>query len=208
MKKPASNAPIKKNLFSTGDPPFANGHIHMGTALNAILKDMVCRGQWQLGKDTPLIPGFDCHGLPIEWKIEEKHRKKKRKKEDIPVAEFRQECEDFALSWVRIQSEEFSRLGVNADWHNPYVTLDKQAESTIASEIHNFLKKDLIYRGSKPVMWSIPEQTALAEAEVEVQGLYQRCLLCRVSCKKRCAKRFGKRACCYLDNNALDAAGE
>ncbi len=165
-KARAQRADKEKFILHWG-PPFANGHIHMGTALNAILKDMVCRGQWQLGKDTPLIPGFDCHGLPIEWKIEEKHRKKKRKKEDIPVEAFRQECEDFAREWVGVQSTEFARLGVNADWKNPYLTLHKHAEATIAQELHGFLKKGLMYRGSKPVMWSIPEQTALAEAEVE-----------------------------------------
>lgn len=148
-------------------PPFANGHIHMGTAFTFILKDMVVRTQAMLGKDTPLVPGFDCHGLPIEWKIEEKYRKKKKKKEDIPVAAFRQECEDFALDWVKTQSSEFARLGVWADWDNPYLTLHKESEARIAGELHKFLQAGLLYRGSKPVMWSVPEQTALAEAEVE-----------------------------------------
>ncbi|NNJ67091.1 MAG: isoleucine--tRNA ligase, partial [Boseongicola sp.] len=148
-------------------PPYANGHLHIGHALNKILKDMVVRSQQMMGKDARYIPGWDCHGLPIEWKIEEKYRKKGRDKDAVDVVEFRQECREFAAGWIDIQREEFKRLGVTGNWDEPYLTMDFHAERVIAEEFQKFLMNGTLYQGSKPVMWSPIEQTALAEAEVE-----------------------------------------
>ena len=148
-------------------PPYANGNLHIGHALNKILKDVINRSQSMLGKDANYVPGWDCHGLPIEWKIEEQYRKKGKDKDEVPIQEFRQECRDFAAHWMGIQSEEFQRLGVLGDWQNPYFTMKFESESIIASEIGKFLMQGSLYRGSKPVMWSPVEKTALAEAEVE-----------------------------------------
>ena len=148
-------------------PPYANGQLHIGHALNKILKDVINRSHSMLGKNANYVPGWDCHGLPIEWKIEEQYRKKGKDKDEVPIAEFRQECRDFASHWVNIQSEEFQRLGVLGDWENPYTTMKFEAEATIASEMGKFLMNGSLYRGSKPVMWSPVEKTALAEAEVE-----------------------------------------
>jgi isoleucyl-tRNA synthetase len=148
-------------------PPYANGNIHLGTALNKILKDIVNRSQQMLGKDAVYVPGWDCHGLPIEWKIEEDYRAKKRRKDDVPVLEFRDECRQFAAHWVTVQSAEFQRLGVIGDWDHPYTTMTRHAEAQILREIGKFVMNGGLYRGSKPVMWSTVEQTALAEAEVE-----------------------------------------
>ena len=149
-------------------PPFANGNIHLGHVLSTVLKDIVCRNWQMMGYDAPLVPGYDCHGLPIEWKIEEKYRAEKRNvdKDEFPVV-FREECRAFAQHWVGVQSGEFQRLGIFGDFKNPYLTMAKTSEALIASEIHKFLMNGGLYRGSKPVMWSIPEQTALAEAEIE-----------------------------------------
>ena len=148
-------------------PPYANGNLHIGHALNKILKDMVVRSQQMMGKDARYIPGWDCHGLPIEWKIEEKYRKKGRDKDVVPVVEFRQECREFAEGWVDIQRDEFKRLGITGKWENPYLTMDFHAERVIAAEFQKFLMNGTLYQGSKPVMWSPIEKTALAEAEVE-----------------------------------------
>lgn len=148
-------------------PPYANGQIHLGTALNKILKDVVMRTQRMLGKYVPYVPGWDCHGLPIEWKIEEKYRKAGKTKDDIPVLEFRKECREFALSWLDSQIHDFKRLGVLGDWENPYLTLTPEATSTIVQELGKFLMDGSLYKGFKPVMWSVVEQTALAEMEVE-----------------------------------------
>ena len=148
-------------------PPYANGHLHIGHALNKILKDMVTKSQQMLGFDSDYVPGWDCHGLPIEWKIEEEYRAKGKNKDDVPVVEFRQECRAFATRWLDIQREEFKRLGVVGDWANPYQTMTFHAEAQIADEIMKFAATDQLYRGSKPVMWSVVEKTALAEAEVE-----------------------------------------
>jgi isoleucyl-tRNA synthetase len=148
-------------------PPYANGNIHLGTALNKILKDIVNRSQQMLGKDTVYVPGWDCHGLPIEWKIEEDYRAKKRKKDDVPVLEFREECRQFAAHWVGVQSVEFQRLGVLGDWDHPYTTMTHHAEAQILREIGKFVMNGGLYRGARPIMWSVVEQTALAEAEVE-----------------------------------------
>ena len=148
-------------------PPYANGHLHIGHALNKILKDVVNRSQQMLGKDAPYVPGWDCHGLPIEWMIEEKYRARKMSKDSIPADQFRRECREFAAHWITVQKAEFERLGVVGDWANPYTTMAFSAEAQIVREIGKFLVNCGLYRGSKPVLWSVVEQTALAEAEVE-----------------------------------------
>ncbi|WP_375408355.1 isoleucine--tRNA ligase [uncultured Methylobacterium sp.] len=150
-------------------PPYANGNIHIGTALNKILKDVIVRAQGALGFDANYVPGWDCHGLPIEWKIEEQYRAKGKNKDEVPVIEFRQECRTFAGQWLDVQREEFKRLGVTGDWDRPYATMSFPAEATIARELMTFATTGQLYRGSKPVMWSVVEKTALAEAEVEYE---------------------------------------
>ncbi len=160
----------EKFIFHDG-PPYANGDMHIGHALNHILKDMVVRTQTLLGKDAPYVPGWDCHGLPIEWKVEEEYRKKKRNKDEVDPVEFRAECRAYAQKWVDIQREQLKRLGINADWDNPYLTMDFQAEATIVSELMKFAESDQLYRGAKPVMWSPVEKTALAEAEIEYEDI-------------------------------------
>ena len=152
-------------------PPYANGDMHIGHALNHILKDMVVRTQNLLGKDAPYVPGWDCHGLPIEWKVEEEYRKKKRNKDEVPVEEFRAECRAYAQNWVNRQREQLKRLGINGDWDNPYLTMHFDAEATIVSELLKFAESGQLYRGAKPVMWSPVEKTALAEAEVEYEDI-------------------------------------
>ena len=148
-------------------PPYANGHLHIGTALNKILKDVVNRTQQMLGKDANYVPGWDCHGLPIEWKIEERYRAEGKNKDEVPIVQFRRECRDFAEHWIGVQREEFKRLGVIGDWPNPYSTMSFAAEAQIVREIGKFLMDGSLYKGAKPVMWSVVEKTALAEAEVE-----------------------------------------
>ena len=148
-------------------PPYANGNLHIGHALNKILKDVVVRSHQMLGRDSRYVPGWDCHGLPIEWKIEEKYRKKGKNKDDVPVNELRRECREFAGEWIETQKTEFKRLGVVGDWDHHYETMSFQAEAVIAEEFLKFLMNGTLYRGSKPVMWSPIEKTALAEAEVE-----------------------------------------
>ncbi|MDD9921862.1 MAG: isoleucine--tRNA ligase [Boseongicola sp.] len=148
-------------------PPYANGHLHIGHGLNKILKDFVVRSQQMMGRDARYIPGWDCHGLPIEWKIEEQYRKKGKNKDEVDIVEFRRECREFAEGWIDIQREEFKRLGVTGNWGQPYLTMDFHAERVIAEEFQKFLMNGTLYQGSKPVMWSPIEKTALAEAEVE-----------------------------------------
>ncbi|MFT3977690.1 MAG: isoleucine--tRNA ligase [Sphingomonas bacterium] len=152
-------------------PPYANGDMHIGHALNHILKDMVVRTQTLLGKDAPYVPGWDCHGLPIEWKVEEEYRKKKRNKDEVPPREFRAECRAYAQHWVDTQREQLKRLGINGDWDKPYLTMDFAAEATIVAELMKFAESGQLYRGAKPVMWSPVEKTALAEAEVEYEDI-------------------------------------
>lgn len=152
-------------------PPYANGDLHMGHAMNKILKDIVVRSQSLMGKDAPYVPGWDCHGLPIEWKIEEAYRAKKLNKDEVPAAEFRAECRAYAEKWVGIQREQFKRLGVTGDWDDPYLTMKFDAEATIAGELLKFAESGQLYRGAKPVMWSPVEKTALAEAEVEYEDV-------------------------------------
>jgi len=148
-------------------PPYANGHLHIGHALNKILKDMVVRSQQMMGRDARYIPGWDCHGLPIEWKIEEQYRAKGMDKDKVDVVDFRQECRKFAEGWIDVQRDEFKRLGITGKWDKPYLTMDFRAERIIAEEFQKFLMSGVLYQGSKPVMWSPIEKTALAEAEVE-----------------------------------------
>ncbi len=148
-------------------PPYANGHLHIGHALNKTIKDMIVRSHQMMGFDSRYVPGWDCHGLPIEWKIEEQYRKKGKNKDAVDIIDFRQECRKFAEGWVDIQREEFKRLGITGNWADPYLTMNYHAERVIAEEFMKFLMNGTLYQGSKPVMWSPIEQTALAEAEVE-----------------------------------------
>ncbi len=157
----------KEKFVLHDGPPYANGHIHMGTALNKILKDMITKFHQMDGKDSVYVPGWDCHGLPIEWKIEEQYRKNKKNKDEIPIKKFRLECRDFASKWIDIHIKEFSRLGVKGDWKNYYSTMSYDAEAQIVRELGKFLLDGSLYRGFKPVLWSTVEKTALADAEVE-----------------------------------------
>jgi isoleucyl-tRNA synthetase len=150
-------------------PPYANGHIHIGHALNKVLKDVVTRSQQMLGYDSNYVPGWDCHGLPIEWEIEKEYHARGRNKDAVPVVEFRRECRAFAAHWIDVQREEFKRLGVEGDWEHPYTTMAFPAEAQIARELMKFAQNGTLYRGSKPVMWSVVEKTALAEAEIEYE---------------------------------------
>ncbi|MFK7876639.1 MAG: isoleucine--tRNA ligase [Paracoccaceae bacterium] len=157
-----------REVFCLHDgPPYANGNLHIGHALNKTIKDIIVRSHQMMGYDSRYIPGWDCHGLPIEWKIEEQYRKKGRNKDDVPIVELRQECRKFAEHWIDVQRDEFKRLGITGAWDRPYLTMDFHAERVIAEEFMKFLMNGTLYQGSKPVMWSPIEQTALAEAEVE-----------------------------------------
>ena len=157
----------RKDFTLHDGPPYANGHLHIGHALNKVLKDMVVRSQQMMGKDSRYVPGWDCHGLPIEWKIEEQYRAKGLDKDAVDRIAFRQECRAFASGWIDVQREEFKRLGVTGKWDDPYLTMAYHAEAVIAREFMKFLMNGSLYQGSKPVMWSPVEKTALAEAEVE-----------------------------------------
>ncbi|WP_375380334.1 isoleucine--tRNA ligase [uncultured Sphingomonas sp.] len=152
-------------------PPYANGNIHLGHSMQKVLKDFVVRSQTLLGKDAPFVPGWDCHGLPIEWKVEESYRAKKQSKDEVPVDQFRAECRAYAAKWVDVQRAEFQRLGVMGDWADPYLTMSHEAEAAIVGELLKFAQGGQLYRGAKPVMWSPVERTALAEAEVEYEDI-------------------------------------
>jgi len=168
LRKARADAP--RWLLHDG-PPYANGDIHMGHAMNKVLKDIIVRSRSLMGKDAPYVPGWDCHGLPIEWKVEEQYRAKKRSKDEVPVEQFRAECRAYAEKWVNVQREQFQRLGVMGDWADPYLTMNYSAEATIAAELLKFAETGQVYRGAKPVMWSPVEKTALAEAEVEYEDI-------------------------------------
>ncbi len=161
----------KEKFILHDGPPYANGDIHIGHAMNKILKDVIVRSQQMMGRDAPYVPGWDCHGLPIEWKIEEKYRKAGKSKDEVPQKEFRQECRDFAAKWIEVQKEQFKRLGITGDWDNPYTTMAFDAEAQIVRELLKFAMDGSLYLGSKPVMWSPVEKTALAEAEVEYKDV-------------------------------------
>ncbi len=159
----------KEKFVLHDGPPYANGNIHMGTALNKILKDIIVKFHQMNGKDSVYVPGWDCHGLPIEWKIEEQYKKNKKNKNEVPIVEFRKECRAFAEKWIEIHKDQFKRLGVVGDWENYYSTMSYDAEAQIVRELGKFLKEGSLYRGFKPVLWSTVEKTALADAEVEYQ---------------------------------------
>ncbi|MCL2474481.1 MAG: isoleucine--tRNA ligase, partial [Alphaproteobacteria bacterium] len=163
------SAKDKESFILHDGPPYANGNIHIGHALNKILKDTIVRTKQMSGFDAPFVPGWDCHGLPIEWKIEEKYRELGQNKDEVPVLQFRSECRAFAAHWRDIQSEEFQRLGIIGDWKHPYTTMTNKAEAQILREMYKFLQNGILYKGVKPVMWSVVEKTALAEAEIEYQ---------------------------------------
>jgi len=168
-KKLRETSSNKEKFILHDGPPYANGHLHMGHALNKVLKDIIVKYQQLLNKNSIYVPGWDCHGLPIEWKIEEEYRAKKKNKDDVPVLEFRKQCRDFANNWIEIQKKEFQRLGVIGDWENPYTTMNYHAEAQIVRELGKFLENGGIYKGHRPVLWSVVEKTALADAEVEYQ---------------------------------------
>jgi isoleucyl-tRNA synthetase len=166
-KKLRASAAGREKFVLHDGPPYANGNIHIGHALNKVLKDVITRSFQMRGYDANYVPGWDCHGLPIEWKIEEKYREKGKDKNEVPVNEFRKECREFAQGWIDIQSEEFRRLGIEGDFDRPYTTMNFHAEARIAGELLKMALSGQLYRGSKPIMWSVVERTALAEAEVE-----------------------------------------
>ena len=157
----------KEKFVLHDGPPYANGNIHMGTALNKILKDIIVKFHQMDGKDSVYVPGWDCHGLPIEWKIEEQYKKNKKNKDEIPIKDFRNECREFAKKWIDIQTKEFKRLGVVGDYENYYSTMSFNGEAQIVRELGKFLLDKSLYQGFKPVLWSTVEKTALADAEVE-----------------------------------------
>ena len=167
-KQRAQAAGREKFVLHDG-PPYANGDIHIGHALNKILKDIIVRAHQMMGRDAVYVPGWDCHGLPIEWKIEEQYRNQGKDKDEVPPREFRAQCRQFAEKWVNVQSEQFQRLGIGGDWDKPYTTMAYEAEAVIVREFQKFVMDGSLYRGSKPVMWSVVEKTALAEAEVEYE---------------------------------------
>ncbi len=167
FNKLRKNSRGKEKFILHDGPPYANGHIHMGTALNKILKDIITRFHQMNGKDSVYVPGWDCHGLPIEWKIEEQYKKKKKNKDEVPIKDFRQECREFAKSWIEVHIKEFKRLGVIGDFENYYSTMSNEAEAQIVRELGKFLLDGSLYQGFKPVLWSTVEKTALADAEVE-----------------------------------------
>ena len=166
-KKLRKSSKGKEKFVLHDGPPYANGHIHMGTALNKILKDMITKFHQMDGKDSVYVPGWDCHGLPIEWKIEEQYKKNKKDKDQVPIKDFRLECREFAEKWIKIHIKEFKRLGVEGDWENYYSTMSFDAEAQIVRELGKFLLDGSLYQGYKPVLWSTVEKTALADAEVE-----------------------------------------
>ena len=189
-------------------PPYANGDIHLGTALNKVLKDVVNRAQQMLGKDAPYVPGWDCHGLPIEWIVEEQYRAKNQSKDSVPIDQFRRECREFAAHWIEVQKRDFKRLGVIGDWENPYTTMAYSAEAQIVRELGKFLVNGGLYKGAKPVLWSVVEQTALAEAEVEYHDHRSTTVWVRFPILQVRAAGAGRCRGADLDDDALDIAGQ
>ncbi len=166
-KKLRARTKNKEKFILHDGPPYANGNIHMGTALNKILKDIITKFHQMDGKDSVYVPGWDCHGLPIEWKIEEQYKKNKKNKNEVPITEFRKECREFANKWIKVHKDQFKRLGVIGDWEDYYSTMSFDAEAQIVRELGKFLKEGSLYKGYKPVLWSTVEKTALSDAEVE-----------------------------------------
>ena len=160
----------KKFIINFG-PPYANGNLHIGHALSYILKDILAKTFQMKGFDVPMIVGWDCHGLPIEWKVEETFKAEGKKKEDIPTLEFRHMCREFAAKWLNTQREELKRLGIIADFDQPYSTMDFNTEGLIVEQLGHFLMNGSLYRGLRPVFWSVVEQTALADAEIEYKNI-------------------------------------
>ena len=185
-------------------PPYANGNIHMGTALNKILKDIVTKFHQMNGKDSVYVPGWDCHGLPIEWKIEEQYKKNKKNKNDVPIVEFRKECRDFANKWIDVHKKQFQRLGVIGDWKDYYSTMSFKAEAQIVRELAKFLKEGSLYKGYKPVLWSTVEKTALADAEVEYMDHISDTIYTSFPIKKTSNKSLRGLRNYYLDYNSMD----
>lgn len=196
-------ARVEKFILHDG-PPYANGNIHIGHALNKVLKDVINRARQMAGYDAYYVPGWDCHGLPIEWQIEEKYRKEGRNKDDVPVLQFRAECRAHAAKWLDVQADEFKRLGIFGDWANRYATMDFGSEAVIASEIHRFAANGALYRGLRPVMWSVVEKTALAEAEIEYADHTVADNLGAVSDCCWLRQRALRHVCHYLDDDAVD----
>ncbi len=192
-------------------PPYANGNIHIGHALNKILKDVVTKSQQMLGFDSNYVPGWDCHGLPIEWKIEEEnYRSKGKQKPDFrdsaAMVAFRKECRAYATHWINVQREEFKRLGIIGDWDHPYQTMSYPAEAQIARELMKFAANGTLYRGSKPVMWSVVEKTALAEAEVEYEDYTSDMVWVKFPVTSPAHGALASASRRDLDHHALDAA--
>ena len=207
----ASPPPAAPKFVLHDGPPYANGNIHIGHALNKILKDVVTKSQQMLGFDSNYVPGWDCHGLPIEWKIEEENYRSKGKpkpdfKDSTAMVAFRKECRAYAAHWLNVQREEFKRLGIIGDWDHPYATMDYAAEAQIARELMKFAANGTLYRGSKPVMWSVVEKTALAEAEVEYEDYTSRYGVGEISGDLAGAWRACQRQRRDLDHHAVDAA--
>ena len=201
-------------------PPYANGNIHIGTALNKILKDLVTKSQQMLGFDSNYVPGWDCHGLPIEWKVEEENYRSKGKtkpdfRDPAAMVAFRRECRAYANRWLDVQREEFKRLGIIGDWDHRYATMDYFSEAQIARELMKFAANGTLYRGSKPVMWSVVEKTALAEAEVEYEDYTSDQVwvkfpvgLAGERAPEEATRSLRQRVCRDLDHDTVDPAGQ
>ena len=210
-EKLREEAPGRAKFVLHDGPPYANGNIHIGTALNKILKDLVTKSQQMLGFDSNYVPGWDCHGLPIEWKVEEENYRKKGKakpdfRDSAAMVAFRQECRAYATHWLNVQREEFKRLGVVGDWDHPYATMSYPAEAQIARELMKFAANGTLYRGSKPVMWSVVEKTALAEAEVEYEDYTSDMVWVKFPVTSPAHGALANAQRRDLDHHALDAA--
>ena len=210
-KKLREDAAGRAKFVLHDGPPYANGNIHIGHALNKILKDVVTKSQQMRGYDSNYVPGWDCHGLPIEWKIEEENYRSKGKpkpdfRDSTAMVAFRKECRAYATHWLNVQREEFKRLGIIGDWDHPYATMSYPAEAQIARELMKFAANGTLYRGSKPVMWSVVERTALAEAEVEYEDYTADTVWVKFPVDLAGAWRAGQCVRRDLDHDAMDAA--